>query len=118
MPAGIGLDNVLVVTASDDEGRIAEGASWGAATVDVAFPAGAVAQPFDGDRAAALENRAAIVAAALAASLAAEEAGLDGAALKARLLKMAQPLPGAPARQTRFGWVGPSAKFAPHLRPQ
>ena len=119
LPAGVGLDNVLVVTAAGSDGRIAAGASWGASTVDVAFPFGETMEPAAEDRAIVLENRAAIAASVLAASLAADEAGLDAAALKARLLDMARPLPGKPAQQTRFGWFPPPPGNLPPLwRPQ
>ena len=106
-PAGTGLDNLIVVTAADGQGRIADGASWGATKVDIAIPPGPEEVPagIDAGRAAALENGAAIRLAALAARLAALEPDLDGPALKARVLAQAKPLPAAPFRRTRLGWI-------------
>ena len=43
--------------------------------------------------------------AALAARLRAVEPELSGAAMKARILGLAKPLPGNPARKTRAGWI-------------
>jgi hypothetical protein len=43
--------------------------------------------------------------AALAARLSAVEPQLDGAAMKARILGLAKPLPGNPERKTRAGWI-------------
>ena len=116
-PAGIGLDNLVVVTASDGQGRIAEGASWGL-PVDIAVPAPqsqlVLAAAAADNRAALLENAAAMRLAALAASLAAQQPGLDGSALKALLLSFAKPLPDAPGKSTRLGWIeDPAGILAP-----
>jgi hypothetical protein len=43
--------------------------------------------------------------AALAARLLAAEPGLNGAAMKARILGLAKPLPGNPEKKTRAGWI-------------
>jgi subtilisin family serine protease len=37
-PAGLTLDNMIVVTSSDDFGRLAEGSNWGRASVDLMVP--------------------------------------------------------------------------------
>ncbi len=112
-PLNLGLDNLIVVTAADANGGIAEGASWGAERVELAIPLALEAVPPTDtpDRAAALENAAAVRLAALAARLLAQEPGLDGPALKARLLAHAKPLPGAPAKRTRFGWIEAAAQI-------
>jgi subtilisin family serine protease len=38
-PAGLTLDNMVVVTSSDDFGRLAEGSNWGRVSVDLMVPA-------------------------------------------------------------------------------
>lgn len=106
-PLNLGLENLIAVTAADVGGGIADGASWGVERVDIAIPVAPEAVPATEppDRAAALENTAAIRLAALAARIAALEPGLDGATLKARLLAHAKPFPGTPEKRTRTGWI-------------
>ncbi len=98
-PASLGLDNVLVVTASDAGGKVAAGANTGAntgaKTVDVAVPPGV------GSTAAPSAAAAARVA-ALAARLSAAEPALAGVALKARILALAKTGPGI---ATKSGWI-------------
>ena len=106
-PQNLGLDNMIVVTAADNEGRIADGAGWGGERVDIAIAVApdAVPPPDAHDRATALANIAGMHLAALAARLAAHAPGLDGPGLKARLLAHAKPLPGMPAKRMRAGWI-------------
>lgn len=116
-PQSLGLDNLISVTAADPAGRIADGASWGAVNVDIAvsLAAGDVPPADTPERAAALENAAAMRLAALAARLWAREPGLDGPTLKARLLALAKPFPGTADKRIRSGWLDPAA---PTLSPQ
>ena len=102
-----GLANLILVTATDAQGRILPGVTTGANRVDVAVPVPAdVAAGREAQDAAALaEAVAAARLAALAARLVAVEPGLDGAALKARMLSYAKPLPSAAESRTRAGWI-------------
>ncbi len=106
-PQPLGLDTLVTVTAADAAGAIIAGATWGAERVDVAIPVGPESVPAADapDRAAALENVAAVRLAALAARLLALDPGLNGQGLKARLIALARPFPGSPAMRTRYGWI-------------
>lgn len=96
-PASLGLDNALVVTASDAGGQPAATANTGAKAVDIAAPAVSGSMP--GSISAATRI------AALAARLAATEPALAGAALKARILDLAGRSPATSGVRTRSGWI-------------
>ena len=104
-PAGLGVPNQIVVTEAMYNGLIM--ASWRARSVDVAVCTGlTVSSTMHPQRSSAiLENAAALRLAALASEIAAKEPGLDGAALKARVLALAEPSPHAAVTPTRFGWI-------------
>lgn len=104
-PASLRLANILVVTAATADGKLVEKAGFGPRTVDVAIAAEALdALDAEGKpRKLTGSAIAAARAAALALRLSAAEPGLKGAALKAKLLTLAEPMAG-PA-QTRAGWI-------------
>ena len=106
-PNDIPLDNMLAVTAATADGRIADGASWGAAHVHLAvtLPEASLLSLDTPDRAAALENAAALRLAALVARVIGGHPGLDGAAIKELVLRHAQPFAGTPEKRTRHGWI-------------
>jgi hypothetical protein len=110
------LDTVIAVVANSPACAPA-GAETGAKPfADVAVPVGCeIAQ-------AGLEIAGAHAAAriaALAARILAVEPGLKGAALKARIVGLAKPLPDSAPKITRFGWIeDPSRDFVRHLRPE
>ena len=108
-PSGIPLDNMLVVTAATPDGQVADGASWGAEHVNLAVTLQAASLPaLDvADRAAALENAAALQLAALVSRVAALHPDLNGPALKAMVLRQARPLAGISEKRTRDGWIDP-----------
>lgn len=93
------LANLIVVTASDNEGNVAVGANFGDETVDVAAPG-----------TEGITGAAAARVAALAARIAAEEPGLNGAGLKARVLALARPAPDGTTPFSRAGWIADPAR--------
>ena len=112
-PASLGLANVLVVTSATAEGKLQDKAGFGPRTVDVAIAAEAVDAMDAGGKPVKLAGSAiaAARAAALAVRLAAAEPALKGTALKAKMLTLAAPMPGAP--QTRSGWIANPAEAGP-----
>lgn len=106
-PAALGLDNLLVVAAGDESGRLSAGQNFGARTVDVVVPAVAVAAlGFEGRRIEVSGSRAALARmAALAARISASTPDAKGAALKALVLALAIPVAGEAAPNTRSGVV-------------
>lgn len=107
-PVSLELASMLVVTATDADGRPHPAASTGAKRVDIAVPV--ELPPGRPATAAEVENRAAVRVAALAARMLAVTPGLDAAGLKARLLSHAKPLPGGGAA-TRAGWLPDVARI-------
>ncbi len=97
-PAALALDNVLAVTSSEDDGRLAYGSSYGVHAVDVAVPAERrVAVEFGGQpRLVSGSSYAAARISALAACLLAADPGLGADALRAAVLARAQPTPDGP----------------------
>lgn len=100
------VGNVMLVAASDGEGRLSAHANWGATTVDISTDGRDLKNPFSAKiepDAPATSSRAAARIAALAARVLAVEPFIAGAGLKARILGLAD-LSGreAPAR-TRAG---------------
>lgn len=112
-PASLGLANVLVVTAATAEGKLLEKAGFGPRTVDVAIAAEAVDAVDATGKPQQLSGTAiaAARAAALAIRLAAAEPALKGATLKAKVLALATPMPGA--SRTRAGWIANPAEAGP-----
>ncbi len=102
-PAGLPLDTILTVRDSDPGGNLRAGAH----VADIAAPANA-GPPLSSDRRSvgfAPHAAAAARIAALAARLVAAEPKLEGAALKARILALAKPLPSPHDKATRHGWI-------------
>ncbi len=97
-PAALALDNVLAVTSSEDDGRLAPGSSYGLRAVDVAVPAERrVAHEYGGHaRLVSGSSYAAARISALAACLLAADPGMSAGALRAAVLARAQPTPDEP----------------------
>lgn len=93
-PASLGLDNVLVVTASGEAGKPLATANTGPKSVDLAAP------ETSGSRLGSVAAAARVTA--LAARVSAADPSLAGAGLKARVLSLAKPLAAA---ATRYGWI-------------
>lgn len=108
-PASFALANQLTVGSAHRDGRIAPDSNWGARTVDLlAHGEGVVVRDGAGRLRPGFGTSFAVPRiAALAARLAAREPGLDGAALKARLVARARPLPPHPQGLVlaRHGWI-------------
>ena len=104
-PAALALPNVLIVTAVDGDGRLLDGAARGAGAIDLAVPAhDVIGLARDGTRQTVPSALAAVMrAAAMTARLLEREPHLRGAALKARILADARPLPDAGI--ARAGWI-------------
>jgi hypothetical protein len=112
-PAALGLDNALVVTASDAEGRLLARANTGAKAVDLIVPGEAAPGTVPDGKRAMVSGTAGAAArvAALAARLQAADPALTGAKLKARILSFAQALPTASAGAAKSGWISrPAAR--------
>lgn len=113
-PASLGLANAIVVTSSNNFGRIAEGSNWGADSVDLAVP---------GERIEVMDHRgvkgrasgssyAAPRIAALAARLLKQNPKLTTGELKAAIVDLAAALPRARNPVTRHGWIANPALLA------
>lgn len=106
-PAVLDLDNLLVVTSAEDDGRLAQGANWGRESVDLMVPAENLAvvdftgAPNSGSGSSFAVPRVA----ALAARLLADNPGWRAPELKAAILDRAVPAPGAGDSPTRHGWI-------------
>jgi subtilisin family serine protease len=92
-PAGLRLDNALVVTAATADGRLLEGVNWGASGVDLMAPGENVdTLDFDGQRRPVSGSSYATArVSALAACLLADHPEWSTAALRAALLQVAEP---------------------------
>jgi subtilisin family serine protease len=114
-PAALPLDNFLVVTSSDDLGRLAPGSNWGRESVDLMVPAEKIyAVDFDGAPQQASGSSFAVPRiAALAARLLADHPGWQAPELKAAILARALPPPGDGHSPVRHGWVADPAKEGP-----
>lgn len=108
-----GMANVLVVTASDRDGRLAGHVNFGALSVDIAVPTSDAENPAAGSRPVTTALAAARVA-ALAARLMAVDRQRDGRGLKERIAGLGTPMPdaganasrdGAARAATRSGWI-------------
>ncbi len=106
-PAALDLENILVVTSSDAEGRLARGSNWGAVVVDVMAP---------GEQVAVIDHRGAAGkasgssfavprVAALAARLLAKHPEWRGPELKAAIVKRARKPFGRDVLPLRHGWI-------------
>lgn len=93
-PAGLGLDTVLTVAPA----VVGKAEAIGTPYADLAAPS-------DDEKSAAARI------AALAARFAADNPKLDGAALKARILALATPLPAPHTNATRHGWIAEPHKL-------
>ena len=114
-PAALELDNLLVVTASDAQGRRVPGANFGRKSVHFAVPVvNVVATDFSGRSVTVSGPGFAVArAVALAARILFAAPDLDTAALKQRILSHARETEHAQAAPTRFGWIANPAAIAP-----
>lgn len=106
-PASFDLDNILVVTATDDFGRYPTDSNWGEKAVDISCPAQGL-EGFDNTGADAKFSGSSYAVpriAALAARLAMRDRKLDAAALKAKIIKLAGPSPGSRTKRVKYGWI-------------
>lgn len=106
-PASFDLGNLLVVTSVTAVGAWARGSNWGAVAVDVAVPAETLtARDYQNRlRPVAGSSFAVPRIAALAARLKAKHPDWRAARLKAVILALARPLPGAGPPRTAAGWI-------------
>ena len=106
-PAAFDLDNMIVVTSAEDDGRLAPGSNWGTTAVDLMVPA---------ERRQALNHLGAAIqvsgasyavprVAALAARLQAANPNWAAEQLKDAILARAEPAPSSGPSPTRFGWI-------------
>ncbi len=104
-PAVLGLENLLVVTSSDGEGRLAPGSNWGPRSVDVMVPAenlevvDFIGAPKRGSGSSFAVPRVA----ALAARLLAAHPTWQAAELKVAILARARTAPDA--ARVAYGWI-------------
>lgn len=105
-PGALSLNNMIVVTSSDDFGRLADGSNWGASSVDLMVPA--ENQPvidFRGAQGRASGTSYAVPrVAALAARLLQKEPTLTTEALKAKIFARAITPRGGQALVSK-GWI-------------
>lgn len=106
-PAALPLENLLVVTSSDDAGRLARGSNWGPRSVDLMVPAeGLAVMDFSGAEGRGSGSSYAVPrVAALAARLLARHPDWRAAELKAAILERAMQPPGASKGLVKSGWL-------------
>jgi hypothetical protein len=114
-PAVLPLDYFLVVTSSDQVGRLARGSNWGRNSVDLMVPAEDLRiVDFTGAPARGSGSSFAVSrVAALAARLLAANPNWRAPELKAAILARAQPPPGDGHSPVRHGWIADPAKEEP-----
>jgi len=106
-PAALDLENMLVVTSSDDFGRLAEGSNWGKESVDLMVP---------GEQIEVVDHRGASGKAsgssyavprvgALAARLLSAHPQWTAGELKTAILARAKPSPYERKPRVRIGWI-------------
>ena len=106
-PASLTLDNILVVTSSDDFGRLAFGSNWGAESVDLLVP-GEQIKIIDHRGAKGRASGASFAAprvAALAARLLAKNPSQTTAELKAAILQLAAKPRVRGQNPVKAGWI-------------
>ena len=106
-PASLTLDNLLVVTSSDDFGRLAFGSNWGAESVDLMVP-GEQIKIIDHRGAKGRASGASFAAprvAALAARLLAQNPSRTTAELKAAILQLATKPRVRGQNPVKAGWI-------------
>ena len=102
-PAALSLDNAVVVTSAEEDGRLARGVNWGSRTVDLMVPAENI-EVVDHRGARQIDSGTSFAVArlgALAARRLAEAPETTPAELKAALFALAEPAEGV-----RHGWIG------------
>ena len=104
-PAVLDLENLLVVSSADGDGRPAPGSNWGPVAVDLLVPAeGLTVIAFSGAPSRGSGSSFAVTRlAALAARLLARRPAWRAAQLKQAILDLAVPAPAPPT--TRHGWI-------------
>jgi len=106
-PAGLTLDNMVVVTSADDFGRLAEGSNWGRISVDLMVPAeGLKVTDYRGARGTASGSSFAVPrVAALAARLLETHPDWTAVELKAALFARAVPPLVRGESPVAVGWI-------------
>lgn len=106
-PAAMDLPNILTVTSSEANGKLARGSNWGKLAVDIMVPAEHVqVTRFSGARATASGTSFAVPrVAALAARLLEKNPDWKAPDLKAAILARAVPSPEHAVPVTRHGWI-------------
>lgn len=117
-PAAFRLANSIVVTSTDDFGRIPGDSNWGVETVDISTPG---EQLTTRDHLGALKKAsgssyAVPRIAALAARLKAENESWTTGELKQAVVGLAAPSPGERRPRTRYGWIANPALAGPPPR--
>ncbi len=104
-PAALALENLLVVSSADGDGRPAPGSNWGPVAVDLLVPAeGLPIIAFSGEASRGSGSSFAVTrTAALAARILARQPALRAAQLKQAILDLAVPASVPPT--TRHGWI-------------
>ena len=114
-PPGFDLGNMIVVTSSDDFGRLPRESNWGVMNVDVSTP-GEQIETRDHLGARKITSGSSYAApriAALAARFKAAHPDWDTQRLKAEILALAAPSPGERVPKTRHGWIANPAIAGP-----
>ncbi|MDQ4059725.1 MAG: S8 family serine peptidase [Pseudomonadota bacterium] len=113
-PAAFRLDNMVVVTSAEADGRIARGSNWGARNVDLAVPAERIPilSPSGAKVLGSGPSYAAPRVAALAARVLAKNPALTTDKLKRAILAHVKPMPKGELRLVRVGWI-PDPTAAP-----
>lgn len=106
-PAALALENIIVVTSAEADGRLARGSNWGAASVDLLVPAERQEViSFDGSATLGSGSSFAVPrVAALAARLKAQHRDWGAAELKVAIFARAVPPPASAAGTVAVGWL-------------
>jgi hypothetical protein len=110
-PAALSLDNVVVVTSAEQDGRLARSSNWGRVSVDLLVPAENLnVTGFDGDAKLASGSSFAVPrVAALAARMKAAHPDWQAPELKSAIFARAVPPPPEAAGAVAVGWLPEAA---------
>lgn len=106
-PAGLRAPNFISVTSVEADGHFTRSGNWGARSVDLAVPAERMSILLASGTEGLGSGAGFAVArvAAMAARILHDDPSLTGAAVKARILEAAEPLPGMAEAMTTYGWI-------------
>ncbi len=113
-PASFDIENAVVVTSTDDFGRLPAESNWGTQHVHLSTPGEGI-EAFDHEGYVTRVSGSSYAVpriAALAARLKAQTPGLTTVELKTAILKLAAPSPASRTPRTRFGWLANPALIA------